>query len=70
MSNSHEFGFLADGYDRAYSAVEPHVRRDIEGEFGEQLRAASSGERKRLLREIEKLITERVRELAPPDALY
>jgi hypothetical protein len=63
-------GFVADGYRRAYSAVEPPVRVEVTAEYAERLERASFWERQRLKREIEREIRRRVHEKAPPDALY
>jgi len=70
MNDSHETGFLADGYERAYAASEPYVRHQVEREFAERLRNASADEERRLRGEMAKLIGERIDKLAPPDAHY
>jgi hypothetical protein len=63
-------GFLADGYERAYAAVEPYVRRLVEREFAERLRNAAPDEELRLRGEMAGLIVERIERLAPRNALY
>lgn len=70
MPHPHETGGLADGYERAYAAAEPHVRRQVEHEFAERIRNATPDEERRLRGKMATLIAERIDELAPRDALY
>jgi hypothetical protein len=63
-------GFVADGYERACAALEPEVRAAVLAEYAARLAQAAPWERRRLLREIEREITRRVHEQAPPEALY
>ena len=63
-------GFLADGYERAYSANEPIVRAKVKREYAERLAKASPNERRRLQGEMERVISERLGQLAPPNAEY
>jgi hypothetical protein len=70
MPESQNFGFVPDGYERARSAIEPQIRREVELEFEEQLQAATRGESRRIRSIMEELIEERINRLAPPDALY
>ena len=63
-------GLLADGYYRAYSAMEPHVRAEVTPAYAARLERASLWERLRIRREIEREIRRRIHEKAPPAAPY
>ncbi len=63
-------GIVVDGYERAYSAVEPEVRAQVLAEYADRLAEAGFWKRWRLRREIEREIVRRIHEKAPPDALY
>ena len=65
-----DIGFLADGHARARAAAEPHVRSQVESEYAKRLAACTNEERIRLRGEMAKVIAERIKEMAPPDALY
>ena len=68
MSDPHHF--LADGHQRAWEAHEPKVRAEVEAEFADRWKEASSRARRHLREEIEREIDRRLEELAPPNALY
>ena len=70
MDDSYRIGFLADGYERAYAAAESYVRQQVETEFSARLKTATPEEERRLRREMAKLISEGIKKLAPPNALY
>ena len=61
---------VADGYYRAYAANEPIVRKEVESEYAERLKAASFWQRYSLRREIAAEIDRRLNERAPHSALY
>ena len=63
-------GFLADGYERAYSANEPIVRAEVQREYADRLAEALPGERKRIRGEMARVIAERLEQVAPPNAEY
>ncbi len=70
-SDSSSLGLLSDGCERAWLAIEPRVRREVEAEFAEELQQASGWlQRWRLWQKMESEIYSRLSELAPPDALY
>ncbi len=62
--------FVADGYSRARSAVEPEIRAAVAAEFAERLASASHRQRVRLWLVIEREIRRRVARIAPPAALF
>ncbi len=64
MSENHRF--VHDGHERAYNAAEVEVY----AEFAEQLEHSSGFSKLRLKRDIEREIKRRIRQVAPPDALY
>jgi len=68
MSKNHRF--IHDGHERAYNAAEEKVRSELYAEFAEQLERSSGFSKLRMKREIEQEIKRRVRQVAPPDALY
>lgn len=63
-------GIVADGYDRAYAANEPIVRKEVELEYAERMKAASFWQRYSLRQEIADEIHRRLEEKAPRSALY
>jgi hypothetical protein len=63
-------GIVADGYYRAYRALEPEIRAKVTAEYSERLEKADVQERRLLKRQIEAEIRRRIHERAPPDALY
>lgn len=63
-------GFVADGYERLRRALQPQIRAEVEREFAERLHAADFWQRLLIGREISREIERRLREAAPPDALY
>ena len=69
-ANTQPSGFLANGYKIALAANLPHVRREVEAEYADQLAAASLSDERRIRREMDLLVKERLNKLAPPDALY
>ena len=68
MSDSN--GFLADGYRRARMAHASVVRAEVEDDFADRIANAADAELPSLRAEMERLIAERLNQLAPPDALY
>lgn len=70
INASRELGFLVGGYKRAFAAIEPQVRREVEDEYSKRLKGATARETRRLRKEIEAEIVKRVEKRAPPDALY
>lgn len=63
-------GFIADGYGRARAASGPIIRAQVQQEFAARLNSASDAGKQRIEREIEQEIDRRLKEVAPPDALY
>jgi hypothetical protein len=63
-------GFVADGQERAWAALEPKVRAEVESEYAEEWNSSGLVRRRLLLRKIEKEIARRLEDLAPSDALY
>jgi hypothetical protein len=68
MTRSHHF--IEYGYQLARAAFEPEIRAAVVAEFAERLAVASLIERWRLRREMAREIERRLRQTAPPDALY
>jgi len=62
--------FVADGCDRARIVLEPLVRAEVEAEYTEILQTASFWQRLLLRKKVNREIERRIREAAPPDALY
>lgn len=62
--------FLTGGCDRARSATEPDIRREVEAEFTKRWPAASTFGRWLLRRRIEAEIERRLEARAPSEALY
>jgi hypothetical protein len=62
--------FVHDGYDRAQSAAEPEIRAQVIAEYAAQIEAAGIWDRFWLWETIEREITTRLNQQAPPDALY
>ncbi len=62
--------FVCDGYARTCAAIQPQIRAVVEAEFSERLAAASLWGRFWLRRAIEREVRQRVRQSAPPEALY
>ena len=62
--------FVSDGDRRARDGCEAMARAEVEQEFADELRQASFFGRIRIRRRIEREIDQRIRNLAPPDALY
>ena len=62
--------FVANGCKRAWNAMEPEVRREVEAEFANAWNASGWLRRWFLRRRIDAEITRRLAERAPPDALY
>lgn len=70
MAKNCESDFVADGYGRAWSAVEPAVREQVEREFAAKWNASGVVGRWFLLRQIEREIIRRIELKAPEDAFY
>ncbi len=68
MSKNHRF--VHDGHERAYNAAEEIVRLEVYAEFAEQIEHSSGFSKLRLKGQIEQEIKRRIRQVAPPDALY
>jgi hypothetical protein len=62
--------FLADGYQRAYDAAYRIASEQVWAEYQTRWQEASLLAKIQLRAEIEHQITKRVRQVAPPDALY
>lgn len=62
--------FVADGYSRAYAAIEPGVRAEVQAEYADRLQNASFFGRIWIRWEMNREIRRRVDQSAPPDALY
>jgi len=62
--------FVADGWSRACSALEPAIREQVIAEFAERWRTATYLQRIKLRLAIRREIARRIKQLAPPDALY
>jgi len=61
----------SDGYERARAANEPRVRAEVDHEFADAIRNATSFlQCSRLRRQMERIVQSRLDELVPPDALY
>jgi hypothetical protein len=58
--------FVDDGHERATKAI----RAEVEATYAQQLQAASAAEKNLSKKEIEAEIRERIKVIAPPDALY
>lgn len=65
--NSH---FVADGRGRAWTAIEPAVREQVEEEFAAEWNASSVVHRWFLQRRIDREVARRIEIKAPRDALY
>lgn len=70
VRDSDSFGLLSDGCERAWRAMEPRIRREVEAEFAEELQTSGWIRCWLVRRKIETEIIRRLSELAPPDALY
>jgi hypothetical protein len=62
--------FLADGCNRAWKALEPEIRRQVEAEYAEAWKASGLLRRWFVRRRIEAEVRRRLTERAPPDAFY
>jgi hypothetical protein len=69
-SNSNSLDFVAGGCERAGEALEPEVRRQVEDEFADEWNRCGDVRRWFLRRKIKAEIARRLKELAPPGALY
>jgi hypothetical protein len=58
--------FVDDGHERATTSI----RAEVEARYAQQLNAASATENKLLKKRIDAEIRERIKALAPPNALY
>jgi hypothetical protein len=65
-----ESRFVEDGHLRARSAIEPAIRAQVVAEYADRFEAAGLWRKFLLRRAIEREINLRVRNVAPPDALY
>ena len=61
---------VADGYERVRAANEPAVRQQIESKYADRIARASWWQRRKLRKQIEIDIAQRLDEFAPPDALF
>lgn len=61
---------VADGHQRARSALEPVIRAEVEQESAEELPQFSLWRRLWVRRKMEREIKRRMAAAAPPDALY
>lgn len=61
---------VANGYARAYAAIEPGVRAEVQAEYAERLQNASFFSRVWIRWEMKREIRRRIDRSAPPDALY
>jgi hypothetical protein len=62
--------FVADGYDRAYAALEPAIQAKIRAEYASRIKNASFLRRLILKIKLHREIRTRIHTQAPPDALY
>ena len=62
--------FVVDGCERAWVAIKPEIRIEVEREYSARLETASFLERWRIRREMKAEIGRRIRDQAPLDALY
>lgn len=62
--------FVADGCDRAWNAMEPEVRQEVEAEFADAWSAAGFVRRWFLRRKINAELERRLAQRAPTDAVY
>lgn len=65
-----KMGFVADGFQRAVSALKAKFRRQVKAESAARLDQATAEARLALELEMQREIERRVAEKAPPDALY
>jgi hypothetical protein len=70
MNTSRESGLVANGCERARLAAEPQIRAEVEREYESRIANASLIQRWRLKREMNRLIKQRLSQIAPPDAIY
>jgi hypothetical protein len=63
-------GFVADGWNRARTAVEAAARINVQQRYAVKIEAATPAERTSLQAELEREIARRVAEQAPRWALY
>jgi hypothetical protein len=66
MRSAEPNGFVADGHERAREGF----RTQIEAEYAERLRKATSQQAARLRKEMQRKIKSLVDRKAPPEALY
>ncbi len=62
--------FVVDGYSRAWNAMEPEIRFQVEREFHAELQSASFFKRLLVRHKMRHEVARRIHETAPPDALY
>jgi hypothetical protein len=70
MTRKYEGRFVADGYRRARSALEPKIRAEVEAEFADERKAAGWIRRWFVQRKIKSEIRRRIHAEAPPEAHY
>ena len=70
LEHSQPVEFVADGWERAWKAMEPDIRREVKEEFAEEWNASGLVRRWFLLRKIDAEVERRLAERAPSDALY
>lgn len=70
MTGNNNPHFVFDGHERARAASMDKIRAQVEAEFAERIQAASWARRLPLIGEMRREIERRLKQVAPPDALY